>query len=111
MPANWKKLYIFGPRASPAWGVFVAGVSIAMLAWGLADSRVQEHAIAKADAAINEAGEAIRALGAPIHVATSRELHGRALAAAGRTEEAIAELQQRRDARGADEPQRAPAGS
>ena len=61
MPANWKKLYIFGPRASPAWGVFVAGVSIAMLAWGLADSFVQEHAIAKADAAINEAGEAIRA--------------------------------------------------
>ena len=47
------------------------------------------------DRAIGLARSAIshsEALGAPIHVATSHELHGRALAAAGRAEEAIAEL-------------------
>jgi DNA-binding CsgD family transcriptional regulator len=47
-----------------------------------------DRAIAFARSAISHS----EALGAPIHVATSRELHGRALAAAGRTEEAIAEL-------------------
>jgi DNA-binding CsgD family transcriptional regulator len=47
------------------------------------------------DRAIGLARSAIshsEALGAPIHVATSHELHGRALAASGRTEESIAEL-------------------
>jgi DNA-binding CsgD family transcriptional regulator len=47
------------------------------------------------DRAIRLARSAIshsEALGAPIHVATSHELHGRALAAGGRREESIAEL-------------------
>jgi len=61
LPANWKKLYLLGVRASPAWGVFAAGVTIAVFAWFLADSRIQEHALAKADAAIDEAAGAIRA--------------------------------------------------
>ena len=47
-----------------------------------------DRAIALARSAIAHS----EALGAPIHVATSQELHGRALGAAGRTEEAIAEL-------------------
>ena len=60
MPANWKKLYILGARASPAWGVFATGVAISVFAWFIADSRIHERALAKADAAIDEAGGAIR---------------------------------------------------
>jgi len=61
MPAKWRKLYVRGYRASPAWGVFAAGLAMAVLAWTVADMRVRQHAIARADTAINEAREAIRA--------------------------------------------------
>jgi diguanylate cyclase (GGDEF)-like protein/PAS domain S-box-containing protein len=61
MPAKWRKLYVRGYRASPAWGVFAAGLTIAVLAWAVADMRVRQHAIAQADAAMNEARDAIRA--------------------------------------------------
>jgi diguanylate cyclase (GGDEF)-like protein/PAS domain S-box-containing protein len=61
MPAKWRKLYVRGHRASPAWGVFAAGLVIAVLAWAIADMRVRQHAIAQADTVINEAREAIRA--------------------------------------------------
>ena len=61
MPANWNKLYVRGYRASPAWGVFVAGIGIAALAGSIADSRVHHHATVQIDAAMNQAREAIRA--------------------------------------------------
>jgi diguanylate cyclase (GGDEF)-like protein/PAS domain S-box-containing protein len=61
MPANWNKLYVRGYRISPAWGVFTAGIAIAVLAWVIADSRVHDHATSQVDAAMNQAREAIRA--------------------------------------------------
>ena len=61
MPANWKNLYILARGASPAWAVFAAGVAIAILAWAVAQGRVERHAIAKIDAAVNEARDAIDA--------------------------------------------------
>jgi diguanylate cyclase (GGDEF)-like protein/PAS domain S-box-containing protein len=61
MPANWNKLYVRGYRMSPAWGVFVAGIAIAVLAWVIADSRVHDRATSQVDSAMNQAREAIRA--------------------------------------------------
>ena len=61
MPANWKKLYVRGYRLSPAWGVLVVGIAIAVLAWSIAESRGRRYAIAKVDAAITQARDAIRA--------------------------------------------------
>jgi diguanylate cyclase (GGDEF)-like protein/PAS domain S-box-containing protein len=61
MPANWKKPYVRGYRISPAWGVFAAGIAIAVLAWAIAEGRVHRHARLQVDSAMNQAREAIRA--------------------------------------------------
>jgi diguanylate cyclase (GGDEF)-like protein/PAS domain S-box-containing protein len=61
MPANWKKVSVRGYRSWPARGVFAAGAVTAVLAWAVADARVRHHAVIKADSAIGEAREAIRA--------------------------------------------------
>jgi len=60
MPAYWKKLFSPDQRASPALGVFAAGLAVGVLAWAIADSRAYQHALAKADFAISDASDAIQ---------------------------------------------------
>ena len=60
MPAIWKKLDALNRHATPAWVVFGVGVAIAATACAVADSRIHQHAVAKADVAINDAAKAIQ---------------------------------------------------
>ena len=61
MPPNWKRFLVSLQRASLMWGVFAGGVALSVIAWTIADSRVEERALAKADAAMADASEAIQA--------------------------------------------------
>src|SRR5690349_9106154 len=60
MPANWKGVFNRVQRTALTAGVFLAGITLSGLAWMVAESRVEEYAAAKADAAIADASEAIQ---------------------------------------------------
>src|SRR5687768_16412652 len=61
MALNWKGFLRKVQRASPALGVFAAGVAVSVLVWAIAMNRIEEGAAARIDNAIADASEAIQA--------------------------------------------------
>jgi diguanylate cyclase (GGDEF)-like protein/PAS domain S-box-containing protein len=59
LPIDWKSFAFRSERSSPALGVFVTGIAVSAFCWHIADTRGRTEAIAKADAAIADARDAI----------------------------------------------------